>query len=79
MLSSKKYLSYSGPDVSSIDIGVGEGAAFWPYPEEKSRIPETKNLSTDADSRTDTVLEKLRDFMFFFVKMLSDFICVQVV
>ena len=27
----------------------------------KSRIRETKNLSTDADSRTDTVLERLRD------------------
>ena len=28
----------------------------------KSRIRETKNLSTDADSRTDTILKKLRDF-----------------
>ena len=27
----------------------------------KSRIWETKNLSTDADSRTDTILERLRD------------------
>ena len=27
----------------------------------KSRIRETKNLSTDADSRTDTVLESLHD------------------
>ena len=27
----------------------------------KSRIRETKNLSTDADSRTDTILERLRD------------------
>ena len=27
----------------------------------KSRIRETKNLSTDADSRTDTILESLRD------------------
>ena len=31
----------------------------WHY--KKSRIRETKNLSTDADSRTDTVLERLRD------------------
>ena len=28
----------------------------------KSRIRETKNLSTDADRRTDTILERLRDF-----------------
>ena len=28
---------------------------------QKSRIQETKNLSTDADSRTDTILERLRD------------------
>ena len=27
----------------------------------KSRIRETKNLTTYADSRTDTVLERLRD------------------
>ena len=27
----------------------------------KSRIREAKNLSTDADSRTDTILERLRD------------------
>ena len=28
--------------------------------ERKSRIRETLNISTDADSRTDTILEKLR-------------------
>ena len=28
---------------------------------EKSRIQETPTLSTDADSRTDTILERLRD------------------
>ena len=28
---------------------------------QKFRIRETKNLSTDADSRTDTILERLRD------------------
>ena len=27
----------------------------------KSRIRETSNLSTDADCRTDTILESLRD------------------
>ena len=27
----------------------------------KSRIQETKNLLTNADSRTDTILERLRD------------------
>ena len=27
----------------------------------KSRIRDTKNLSTYADSRTDTILERLRD------------------
>ena len=30
-------------------------------PLKKSRIRETKNLSTDADSRIDTILERLRD------------------
>ena len=37
----------------------------------KSRIRETKNLSTDADSRTDTILERLRDnfFIFLFLKL----------
>ena len=29
--------------------------------QKKSRIRETKNLSTDADSRTDTIFERLRD------------------
>ena len=29
--------------------------------DEKSRIRETKNLSTDADSRTGTILKRLRD------------------
>ena len=29
--------------------------------QEKSRIRETPTLSTNADSRTDTILEKLRD------------------
>ena len=33
---------------------------------EKSRIRETKNLSNDADSRTNTVLQRLRDLSFFF-------------
>ena len=31
-----------------------------PAPIEKSRIRETPTLSTDADSRTDTILERLR-------------------
>ena len=31
---------------------------------EKSRIRETKNLSTDADCRTDTILERLHDLSF---------------
>ena len=30
----------------------------------KSRIRETKNLWTDADSRTNTILKKLRDLSF---------------
>ena len=34
-----------------------EGPSWW-----KSRIRETLNLSIDADSRTDTILEKLHDF-----------------
>ena len=32
---------------------------------EKSRIRETKNLSTDADSRTNIILERLCDLSFF--------------
>ena len=31
----------------------------------KSRIRETLNLLTDADSRTDRILEKLHNFFFF--------------
>ena len=31
------------------------------YQVKKSRIRETSNLSTDADRRTDTILERLRD------------------
>ena len=34
----------------------------------KSRIRETKNLSTDADSRTNTTLERLRDLSFFLIQ-----------
>ena len=33
------------------------------YNNKKSRIRETKNLSTDADRRTDTILERLRDLL----------------
>ena len=33
----------------------------------KSRIRETSNLSTDADRRTDTILEGLRDLSSFFL------------
>ena len=32
---------------------------------QKSRMRETPTLSTDADSRTDTNLKRLRDFFFF--------------
>ena len=32
--------------------------------QKKSRIRETSNLSTDADRRTDTILERLRDLSF---------------
>ena len=31
------------------------------YHKKKSSLRETKNISTDADSRTDTILERLRD------------------
>ena len=31
------------------------------YLQKKFRIRETKNLATDADSRTDTILERLHD------------------
>ena len=34
---------------------------------EKSRIRETKNLSTDADSRTNKILERLRDLSIYFL------------
>ena len=32
-----------------------------PFHTEKSRIRETKNLSTNSDSRTDKILERLLD------------------
>ena len=34
---------------------------FFTISKQKSRMRETKNLSTYADSRTDTILERLRD------------------
>ena len=40
---------------------------FFKVIDKKSRIRETKNLSTDADSRTDTVLERLRDLSIFYL------------
>ena len=33
----------------------------------KTSIGETKNLSTDAGSRSNTILERLRDFLNFFM------------
>ena len=36
--------------------------------DKKSRIPETKNLLTDADSRTNTILERLRDLSLKIIK-----------
>ena len=43
--------------------------------DEKSRIRKTKNLSTDVDIRTDTILERLRNLsnFFFFNERMSDF------
>ena len=42
--------------------------------EKKSRIRETPTLSTDADSRTDTNLKRLRDFfILIFFYRLRDF------
>ena len=41
--------------------GVGAEQKYLEVFVEKSRIRETKNLSTNADSRTDTILERLRD------------------
>ena len=38
-----------------------EGSADDGYFLKKSCIRETSNLSTDADRRTDTILERLRD------------------
>ena len=32
-----------------------------PFLTKKSRIQETKNLSTNADSRTDTIYERMRN------------------
>ena len=37
------------------------GGSIWANVREKSRIRETSNLLTDADCRTDTILESLRD------------------
>ena len=40
--------------------------AYFKY--KKSRIRETKNLSTDADIRTNTILERLRDlYLYLFI------------
>ena len=40
----------------------------------KSRIQETKNLSTDADSMTDTILERFRDLSHFNLLFFSFFL-----
>ena len=48
--------------VSVEDIEPDEEESTRPKVAEKSRIRETKNLSTDADSRTGTILERLHDF-----------------
>ena len=37
--------------------------------DKKSRIRETKNLSTDADSRTDTIFERLSDLSIFLKRL----------
>ena len=50
----KKYSHVSGIFFSSSS----------PHLPKKSRIRETKNLSTDADSRTDKILERLREKKF---------------
>ena len=48
---------------------VGGGSVIkgaTPSIKKKSRIRETPTLSTDADSRTDTNLKRLRDLSIFF-------------
>ena len=45
--------------LQNMDINKGTGEKG--MKKEKSRIRETLNLSTDADSRTDTNFESLRD------------------
>ena len=40
----------------------------------KSRIRETKNISTEADRPTDTILGRLPDLSFFFNERLHDFL-----
>ena len=47
-----------------VDLHLSEKVYQCSYIEDfkkKSRIRETSNLSTDADCRTDTILERLRD------------------
>ena len=51
----------------------------------KSRIRETLNLLTEADSRTDTILERLRDlskkkiYIYIYIKKkyIPKYVCVQ--
>ena len=57
----------NGPSYSSHGFALSEHKylVFFMFLEKKSRIRETPTLSTDADSRTDTNLKRLRDFIFF--------------
>ena len=58
-------------------IDLKEFTFFYKPIHEKSRIRETKNLSTDTDSKTDTILERLRDLskehIYIFFERLRDF------
>ena len=46
---------------------IGQGTIVNPEVcKKKSCIRETKNLSTDAEGRTNTILERLRDLSSFF-------------
>ena len=47
------YVSITKKDIAILEVIV-----------KKSRIRETKNISTDADSRTDTIFERLHDLSF---------------
>ena len=53
----------ASPVPGSGQVGLGNNILREGFNKKKSRIRETPTLSTDADSRTDTNLKRLRDLI----------------